>query len=107
MLLLSAFTISAAPLAEYQKNVRTARELTAELTEHIEETENLADIDAEYEKEIVAAIRRTLPAAEKIQWQGGEIETGNEWLDAELIVYANENNLTNRAEILTAIGERL
>lgn len=107
LLLLSAFSISAATLAEYQKNVRTARELTAELADYIDDTENFAVIDAEYEKELVGGIRRALPVTEKIEWQGGEIETGNEWLDGELAVYAGEKDLTKRVEILTAIGERL
>lgn len=107
LLLLSMFSISAAPVAEYQKNVRTARELTTELTDYINETEYFADIDAEYEKRIIAEIQRALPTAEKIEWEGATIENGNEWLAAELAVYANEKNLTKRSEILNAIDERL
>lgn len=105
--LLAAFSIAAATPGEYKKNVQTARALTAELSEYIDATENLADIDAKYEKELVAGIRRSLPAAEKIESQGTTIETSNEWLDAELSVYASENDLSKRGEILTAIGERL
>jgi hypothetical protein len=106
-LLLSMFSINAAPLAEHQKNVQTARALTAELSDYIDETETFDDIDAEYEKEIIAKIRGALPAAEKIEWQGATIENGNEWLAAELTIYANEKNLTKRSEILDSIGERL
>jgi hypothetical protein len=106
-LLLSMFSINAAPLAEHQKNVQTARALTAELSDYIDETETFDDIDAEYEKEIIAKIRSALPAAEKIEWQGATIENGNEWLAAELTIYANEKNLTKRSEILDSIGERL
>jgi hypothetical protein len=106
-LLLASFTINAATLAEYQKNVQSAHEFTIELRDYVEATENPNEIDSAYEKQILAEIRRVLPVTEKIEWQGATIETGNEWLDAELAACARENNLPDRVEVLTAIGERL
>jgi predicted transcriptional regulator len=106
-LLLASFSINAATVPEYQKNVRTARELTIELRDYLDASENLDQIDAAYEKSRLAEIRRALPVSEKIEWQEATIETGNEWINAELTVYAGENNLPKRIEVLTAIGERL
>lgn len=107
LILILAFSINAVTFGEYRKNVQTARELNAELTDYISETEDFVDIDAEYEKKMVGEIRRALPLTEKIEWQGAPIETANEWLDAELAVYVDEKDLTKRGEILTAIDERL
>lgn len=106
-LLLASFSINAATLAEYRNNVQTARELSGELRDYFAASENLEAVDADYEKEKLAELRRVLPISEKIEWQGATLETGNEWLTVELAAYSEENNLSKRVEILTGIGERL
>jgi hypothetical protein len=107
-LLTAAFSVAAATSpAEYKTKLQTARQLTGELQDQISEAADLSEIDAVYEKKIIGEIRASVPVSEKIEWQGAEIETDNQWLSGELGAYAEQNDLSKRGEILTAIGERL
>jgi hypothetical protein len=56
----------------------------------------------------LARIRHALPASQKIEWQGGTIETGNQWLAEKLDRFERDpRDSPKRAEILTEILERL
>lgn len=96
-------------LAEYRESVRSARSAVQELTAYVDDAlDEIADRDADFEREILAGLRRTLPATEKVEWEGTAVETGNQWLEARLKAFEEETgDWTARRQILTEIGERL
>ena len=104
---LAPLQVCAKSLDEYRKNVQAAKKLSVELL--YPNDEDLANKDyAGFERQSVKQIRARIPASEKIQWQGAEIETDNQWLADKLNEFEKEpRNSTNREAILTEIGERL
>src|SRR5205085_7304959 len=58
-------------------------------------------------REIMAKLRTSLPAGEKVEWKGLSVETDNRWLQEKLNEYEKESTPARRATILTEIGERL
>ena len=94
--------------AEYRKNVESANSLISDLyyTE-AEEFSSQADYQ-NFERETIREIRRNLPGAENIEWQGATVETGNQWLIDKLETYEKEPIASQKREmILTEINERL
>lgn len=106
--LLAPVSVFAKSLADYQNSVRIARDSVDELSFYLTDSEEEPiEKDAAYERELIALIRTNLPATEKIEWQGSSVETGNQWLRDKLDAFQREENPAKRAEILSAIGERL
>lgn len=63
--------------------------------------------DTGYEDDVVARIRKALPAAEKIEWKGTVAETGNQWVHDRLTEFQGEKDKAKRSIILAGIAERL
>lgn len=105
--LFSPANIYAATLPEYLGNIKEARILI----------EDFVDLDAadffnserlKIERETLARLRAELPASERVEWEGGTIETDNQWLAEKLDRFEREpRESPKRAEILTEIRERL
>lgn len=94
--------------AEYRKNVESANSLITDLyyTE-VEDFSSQADY-RNFERETIKEIRKDLPGAENIEWQGATVETGNQWLIDKLEAYEKEPiDSSKRAMLLTEINERL
>lgn len=106
-IILSPAAVFAATLPEYRENVRDARDLIYDLLYPDEETGKPAKNKVS-EAEILKEIRRTLPAAEKIEWQNATVETNNQWLTDDLSNYESEaKDSPKRRQILIAAAERL
>lgn len=75
---------------------------------HIDELRNeLGSEDSEYERRTVESILKAIPQTEKIEWQGGSIETENQWITTALNEFLREADVERKATILTSISERL
>lgn len=75
---------------------------------HVDELAgNLDSGDTDYEHQTIESILKAIPQAEKIEWQGGSIETENQWLKTSLDEFAAETDTEKREAMLTAISERL
>lgn len=99
--------VFAKPLPEYRKNVEAAKKSVIELLYPNEEDLTNRDYP-EFERQTLRQIRTQIPASEKIEWQGAEIETNNRWLAEKLNEFEKEpGNSANGKAILTEIGERL
>ncbi len=104
-LLFLPMCVFAKTLAEYRVEVLSAIDSTAELIDYVDENDSK---DIEYEREILAAIRRSLPVTEKVEWEGTSVETNNQWLEANLKAFeAESKDRAKRRLILTDISERL
>lgn len=108
-LLFLPVNIFAKTLAEYHTSVKSAADSTQDLIDYVDEVLEDADLkDNEYEREILAEIRKALPAAEKVEWEGSAVETGNQWLETDLKAYEEETkDWAKRRAILTDVSERL
>lgn len=105
--LFSTVNVSAATLPEYLANLKEAKTL-------IEDFVNLDAADfsnsayLKIERETLTRMRETLPASERVEWQGGTVETSNQWLAEKLDRYEREpRDSPKRAEVLAEIIERL
>jgi hypothetical protein len=109
-LFLAAFAplaMAAKSLAEYKENIQTSRKFVIELQSSFEE-----DVPnkyyPEFQRQALKDIRAKLPASEKIEWQGAEVETNNRWLIEKLNEFEREpQNSSKRTTILNEISERL
>ncbi|CAN5379576.1 hypothetical protein BH10ACI3_BH10ACI3_27770 [soil metagenome] len=106
ILLCLAFAANAETPEEYSEQIQITNGRIAELLATVAKSE-LGPRDTAVEKDIVASIRKEMPATEKVTWPGGEIETDNKWLFEQLDAFENEQDSVKRAVILTAINERL
>jgi hypothetical protein len=95
-------------LAEYREGVKSAGNFTEELLDYVSDVLDEGEKDAEYERGVLAELRKTLPVTEKIEWEGTSVETGNQWLEAKLKAFEEETkDWEKRRIILTEISERL
>lgn len=96
-------------VAEYVSELKSAYGYTQELIDYVDEAAEDEDArDSAYEREVLAEIRRALPPTEKIEWEGGSVETGNQWLELKLKEFEEEKkDWQKRRTILSAISERL
>jgi len=96
-------------VTEYVSELKSASAYTQELIDYVDEAAEDEDArDAEYEREVLAEIRGALPPSEKIEWEGGSVETGNQWLEPKLKEFEGENkDWKKRRTILSGISERL
>lgn len=106
LFLVLPLAICAATLAEYRKKIDVAQVLVAGLL-YIDEEDTSAAKRAASERETLAELRLSLPATEKVEWKGANVETNNKWLQDKLNEYENENATAKREAILTEISERL
>ena len=96
-------------LSEYRAGIISADAGTKDLITYLDRLKNDGSVkNSEYERRVLADIRKNLPATEKIEWEGNFIDTGNQWLEARLKAFEEETaDLANRRMIMTGIGERL
>ncbi len=108
-LLVLPLGVFAKTLAEYREGVQAARSSTDELIDYVDDILDESDSkDTEYERKILAAIRRNLPVTEKVEWEGSLVETNNQWLETNLQAFEDEATDWNRRRlILTESRERL
>ena len=95
--LLFLFLTSAqgATLAEYREKVQNAESWAEDLI-FIEEEELSPKERAAHEKEILAELRKSLPATENVEWKGNKVETDNKWLQDRLDDYDKERTPAKR-----------
>lgn len=95
-------------LAEYGTSIKSAEDSTQDLIDYVDDVLDEGEKDLEYEREALASIRKTLPATEKVEWEGNSIDTGNQWLEAKLKAFEEESkDWKTRRMILMEISERL
>ncbi len=99
---------AAETLAEYRAGVKAAVGYTWQLREYVDEVLDEGGRDMVREREILSRIRQSLPAAEKVEWEGSNVETNNQWLEAELKAFEEATGNPEKCRlILTEIEERL
>lgn len=103
---MAALPARATTLDDYRKSLESTQRLVGQLLESVARSE-LGQRDVKRERDVIAQIRKELPATEKIEWQGGSVETANQWLNAKLDAFQDEADSTKRAVMLTGISERL
>lgn len=86
---------------DYRQRLDKAKNLVDELRDY------LGDNDAESEYQTVEIILQAIPQGEKVTWQGGSIDTDNEWLKISLYQFLDEKDLEKRGAMLSAISDRL
>ena len=108
-LLFPATIVFAKTLAEYRAEVQSAKTSIEKLIHYVDEiVDDTNSRDTKQESEALAAIRKSLPVTEKIEWTGTSIETNNQWLEAKLKAFEEEpTDQAKRRLILTDISERL
>jgi hypothetical protein len=65
-----------ATLESYKSKIDSARRLALSLEDSLE----LGEIDNSIREELISQIRREFPPSERVEWEGGTVETSNEWL---------------------------
>lgn len=107
-LLFSSLNAFGKTLAEYRAGVKSAKENTQQLIDYIDDVSEDEDLqNTAFERKILAEIRKALPVAERVEWEGSSIETSNQWLETKLKAFEESGNWTERRLILTEIGELL
>lgn len=103
----SPVSASAGTLEQYRESVRYARDLTISML-YADEDDATAKKSQISESDNLTKIRKSLPASEKIEWQGASIETNNQWLRQNLDEFEREPQASPKRQIiLTSISERL
>jgi hypothetical protein len=102
----SPVNIYAATVAQYREKITTGETLVEDLL-YIDEEDLTPNERSLHESEIIAQLRQTLPASEKVEWKGNSVETNNAWLYDKLNEYEKDKNLSKREAILNEISERL
>ena len=111
MMMTAVFVLAAIPafgttLAEYQKQISSAKAGVEELLVAVGNSEQ-GKGNVKYESDVIAEIRNELPATEKVEWPGGSVDTANGWLFAQLEQFQSETDSAKRGILLTAVSERL
>lgn len=96
-LLLGAGIISGATYAEYKNKVETAYML-ALLAER-------KPADADLTADLVEYVESNFPATESVDWDGGRVETSNQWLLSKSAGLETENDVEQRALGMREIRE--
>ena len=68
--------VSAATLDDYKARIESARTLASQIQDSIQDDEERGSQTGE----LATHIRRDFPASERIEWEGGTVETANQWL---------------------------
>ena len=95
-----AFGIS---LEDYKKKVDDARVLAVG-AEVLVQSGELNDTQS---RELIRHIRETFPASETVTWDGGDVETSNEWLLASIAQFEKQTDAEKRGTIALQIREHL
>ena len=104
LVLFLATAAHAIPVSEYHQHIRQAVTALDTLAQS-DETESVIGYAAR-DVETVRRVRNLLPAAERVEAQGGSFNVDNSWLHQELDKYAADTSKA-RYELLKRIEERL
>lgn len=96
-------SVFAATLAEYRSSIDYAWGYVIDLRRNTTMRQN----DPTSDRELVSRIRASLSPSEKIEWEGGVVETSNQWLNTRLDAFSEEPDAAKREAILLEIEERL
>ena len=99
-LIAPAFGIS---LQEYKSKVDAARVQAAD-AELLLQSGQLNEAQA---RDLIRNIRENFPASETVAWDGGNVETSNEWLLASVTEFEKEADAAKRGAIALRIREHL
>lgn len=99
----AASVVIGATLSDYHKRLDSARMSVAALRKLEDEDRGYALL----KRENLADIRRSLPQTEMVEWQGGNVQTNNQWVHDDLAAYIDESDLKERKAQLLSIEERL
>ncbi len=103
VVLLSSSIASSTTLDNYRSRISTARAKIIGLRS----LDYLDDSISARIKSEIGEIRAAIPRTEKIDWQGGDVETNNIWLHDDLDLLIGESNISKRDAIIDRVGERL
>jgi hypothetical protein len=104
LLFVSVFPAGAATLSDYHKRLDSARMDVIALRRLDDEPTSFFRLKNTKLEEI----RRSVPKNERIEWQGGSVDTSNQWLYDDLDAYLNEtDDPQRRRTMLLGIEERL
>jgi len=92
-----------ASLDEYSRQIEQAKTKTDDLIEVV----SRANRNPTSEKDKALAIAVLLPATEKVEWQGGSIDTDNQWLPDAMGEFSKEVATALGKGILIGVSERL
>lgn len=98
---------AAATLTDYQSRLQSVRANVKDLLDNTKTGPATGRRDADYESDVIAEIKKSLPPTEKIEWKATVAETGNQWLYDKIGEFQNEKDRAKRINILSAIDERL
>lgn len=105
-LLVLSFAANAATLGEYRKNIQHLKEDLNSLI--FPEDEQTDEDEQKFIGEVFDELPELFPAKQKIEWQGGSLETDNEWLIKEFTRFKDlEKDAPERQLILAEMYERL
>jgi len=96
-----AFTSYASPIDAYQKRIESAKTAIDGLSEDLDSP------GTSLERSRIEQLKNDLPATEHLEWQGGSVDTQNQWLHDRLDEFAAEPDPERRIDILDGITERL
>ncbi len=99
----SAGVLMASTRDEYRDRTERARSSADAL---FQRTVNGSQNSA-FERGKINEITNAVPAAETLEWPGGSVETGNQWLTKMLDEFSAEPDVDKRRAKLTGISERL
>ena len=90
-------------LDDYSRQIKSARTKTDDLIEVVSRTNRNPTL----EKERALAMAVLLPATEKVEWQGGIVDTDNTWFTDAMGEFSNETAAPKAKSILLGVSERL
>ncbi|MBV9242706.1 MAG: DUF4129 domain-containing protein [Acidobacteria bacterium] len=101
LILLSGVSAAGSTLEDYKHRLDTAAGYLSDMNAVL----NTAK--PEYEKQLAALVLRTIPATEKVEWKGGEVDTDNAWLPVSIEAFNTETSIGKRKAILNGSRGRL
>jgi len=93
---------TAATLSDYHRRLDAAR-MDAIALRRLEDESGFQLLKVQK----IDEIRTSVPATEPLDWQGGSVETNNQWLHDNLEAYLKESDARQRKTILLGMEERL
>lgn len=90
-------------LEEYKAKVDDARVLAGD-AEVLLQSDELTDTDS---REFVRRFRENFPASETVTWDGGNVDTSNEWLLERVAQFEKESDAQKRGAIALQLREHL
>lgn len=107
VILITFPALAAATLTDYQTRLQAARANIGDLLDNTRALPVKGSRDTDFERGVITKIKMNLPPAEKIEWKGTAVETGNQWLHDRVGEFQHEKDPAKRIDILIAIDERL